>query len=153
MRPARRQAEDVGRDLQRRVRLRTATGNAHFGQARAGLPLDALAAVAQAIGQAYEDGAVDVGPGVDAAEADDRALGVEAGVAQPGRPVRLQHQTRGGGPEGFGVVLDPAGLGRAVGAERHLRLGGERAGGTEQQGEHACGRDFRHAAGARNFSR
>ena len=48
------------------------------------LRLDALGAVAQRVGQAFEDRAVDVGARVRVAEADDRALRVGPGVRMPG---------------------------------------------------------------------
>jgi hypothetical protein len=63
--------------------------------------LDALLAFAQGVGQAFEDGAVEVGAGVHFAEADDGALGFGAGQLDAGVPVRLQHQAHGAGRHGI----------------------------------------------------
>lgn len=62
MRALGRQAEDVGGELHRRVALRAAAGHAQAHDRRARTLLDALLALAQGIGQALEDGPVDVRP-------------------------------------------------------------------------------------------
>ncbi|MDT4821378.1 hypothetical protein FQZ97_545560 [compost metagenome] len=97
MRALRRQAEDVGGELHRRIALRTAAGHAQALDARAGALLDALLALAQRVGQAFEDGAIDMRAGVHVAETDDRALGFQPRLADARRPVGLQHQPHGTG--------------------------------------------------------
>src|SRR5690606_7202575 len=69
-----RQVEDVGSQLHGRVALRAATGDAQPADRRARAFLDALPTLAQGVGQAFEDGAIQVRAGVHVAEADDRAL-------------------------------------------------------------------------------
>ena len=54
-------------------------------------------AVAQRVGEALEDGPVDVRPGVDVAEADDRAVRLRPRDAHAGRPVRLERQAHRAG--------------------------------------------------------
>ena len=90
-----RQVEDIGSQLHGRVALRTAAGDTQALDARAGALLDLLAALAQGVGQALEDGTVEVRAGMHVAEADDRALGLQPRLADARRPERLQHQAHG----------------------------------------------------------
>ncbi|CAH0314823.1 hypothetical protein SRABI118_04958 [Massilia sp. Bi118] len=106
MRPRGRQAEDVGRQLHCAVALRAAAGHAQLGDRHPAPLLDPLLPLAQRVGQAFEDGAVDVGAGVDVAEADDAALRFAPRHADAGRPVRLQHQAHRTGRHAAGHAVE-----------------------------------------------
>ncbi|MDT4877442.1 hypothetical protein FQZ97_1129600 [compost metagenome] len=81
MGPLRGQAEDIRGQLHGRIALGTAARHPQPGDGRAGAFLDALLALAQGIGQAFEDGAVEMGPGMHVAETDDRTLGLQPRLA------------------------------------------------------------------------
>ena len=87
------QAEHVGGQLDRGRTLRAAAGHPQLTVSGTPValrgPLDALA---QRVGEPLEDRAVEVGAGVDVAEADDRALRLRARDADAGRPVRLEDE-------------------------------------------------------------
>ncbi|MCY1414428.1 hypothetical protein D9M71_298790 [compost metagenome] len=81
MGPLRRQAEDIRGQLHGSIALGTTTGYPQPGHWRAGAFLDPLLALAQRIGQAFEDGAVDMRTGMHVTKADDRTLGLQPWLA------------------------------------------------------------------------
>jgi hypothetical protein len=65
----------------------------------------------RSVGQAFEDGAVQVGAGVHVAKADDGALGLGAGHLDAGVPEGLQHQALRARRHGVHQLVEQA-LGR-----------------------------------------
>ena len=120
MGPPHGQAEDIGRHLDDRVAPRSATGGPDLGELNLVLRLGQRPALLEGEHQSLEDGAIDVGPGVDVAESEDRSL-------------RRRVQLRAGRPEGLANEAHRARrnipdqllqqfLGRGIGSFGHLPL-------------------------------
>ena len=106
--PLGRQIEYVGGDLHRRIALRAAARNPHPLDRRAAAPFDALAAFAQGVDKAFENGAIEVGAGMHFAKADHRAFGFRPGHLDAGVPERLQHQAHRAGRHGIDQFVEQA---------------------------------------------
>ncbi|MNJ26562.1 hypothetical protein D3C77_210500 [compost metagenome] len=97
MRAFGRQTENIRRELHRGITLRPATGNAQTLNRLFRALFELLLALAQGVGQPFEDRPIDMCAGMHVTKADHRALGFHARLTNPRRPVRLQHQPHGAG--------------------------------------------------------
>ncbi len=93
MRAGNRQTEDIGSQLAGRSALAAAAGHTDLRDGYLRALFGSFLAFPQGISQTFQNSPVEMSAGMHVAEADHRAARFRPGVAQPGRPIRLQHQT------------------------------------------------------------
>jgi len=97
MRGGHRQTKDVRCDLQGGHALAAAPGHPDFANGDMAAAAGAFGTLPQGIGQSFQDGAVDMGAGMDIAKSNNGAFGLRPGLFETGCPVGLEHQSQTAG--------------------------------------------------------